>query len=252
MRPDLSVIVTFHREGLLAHPALVSIQRAIQRAGQAGFACEAILTLDRPDDLTREIVEGWKGFEARILTFQAGDVARVRNAAIAAAQGEFVAILDGDDLCGSEWLHTAIRHAHDNPGRSVWRPELVLQFERFGQIWAPRELDEQDETLKVADSGCWPAYCVIRRDLALEVPYPPIDGKFPFEDWAWSIAIVEAGIVNRIVPGTGLAYRGKRQGSIHQINSVKYPLGRQPTQYFRRLLEERIARDSNNVVMLRP
>ncbi len=241
MPPDLSVIVTFHREGLLAHPTLVSIERALRVASDAGVACEVLFTLDLADGLTREIVERWRGLDLRTLNFSAGDVAVVRNAAIEAARGEFVAILDGDDLCGSNWLREGVRYARENPGRFVWRPEVVLHFDRFGLVWAPQELWGRYETLKVAYSGCWPVYSILRRDLALSVPFPPIEGRFPFEDWAWSIALLDAGIVNRIVPGTGLAYRGKRQGSIHQINTARFPEGRRPTRYFRKLLAWRIA-----------
>ena len=241
-KPDLSVIVTFHREGLLAHPTLVSIDRAIKRATRDGYTCEVIFTLDRPDDLTREIVGRWQAVGARAMKLDFGDLGRVRNAAINDACGKFVAIMDGDNLYMSNWLSSGLAMALAHPGRFAWRPELVLSFGRFASIWRPSEIDITAGALKLAAVNLWPACCIIGRELALSIPYPAIDNKNPFEDWAWNIALQEAGVMMRIVPGAGYAYRVKRQGSL-LANSSNWPSGRVPTRFFRRLLEERIARD---------
>ena len=238
-KPDLAVVVTFHREGLLAPSTLGSIARALEKLREAGFSYEAIFTLDRADDLTRGIVENWNGIEARILSLDVGDLARARNVATSQARGQFIAFMDGDDLYMSTWLSEAMKLATVTPGRFVWRPETILSFERYGMIWRPVELKKSEAALGLSTQTLWPVCCVIERTLAAAIPYPPLDNEFPFEDWAWNIALVEAGVTNRIVPRTGYGYRVKRRGSLLAA-SLAWPKHRRPTKFFRRLLEARI------------
>lgn len=245
MTPDLSIIVSFHCEGLHAHTTLVSIGRAIDKLTAAGFTFEAIFTLDRADALTREVVDGWRGFPAHRLELDAGDAARARNAGVAAASGDFVAIMDGDDLYMSNWLAEGLSFARAHPGRFAWRVEVSLHFERFGLIWFHRDLNAPFERLKLASHGCWSTPCILSRSLALETPYPPVDGRFPSEDWAWSIALADAGVTSCVVPGTAYAYRVKRKGSLF-ASYLNWPQTRQPTMFFRHLLEARIASDKKN------
>ena len=49
---DITVVVTFHREGPFAIPALRSLRDLVVAGGAEGAKLEIIATIDRPDEVT--------------------------------------------------------------------------------------------------------------------------------------------------------------------------------------------------------
>ena len=54
---DLTLIVTLHAEGLLAHPTFRSVARAVSCAERDGLSVELLLVLDAADEPTIAVVE---------------------------------------------------------------------------------------------------------------------------------------------------------------------------------------------------
>lgn len=204
--PDISVIVTLHQEGLLAEATLASAARAAGVAARQGLSVHLLAVVDRPDELTRSVLEGWRS-RLEILEVHTGDVGLNRNAATASATADFVAFLDGDDLWAPDWLATAFAAAQAGPVRSVWHPEANLYFGEAGnESWflhPDMEAPGFDRAI-IELYNPWTALCFAPRALLLDIPYPPSDlaGGFGYEDWHWNLVTARRGVLHKIVPGT--------------------------------------------------
>ena len=136
MMAELTVVVTFHREGLFAYAALRSYMRSRQHASAAGSQVKFVLVLDNADEKTSAIVRGHPDLEGDelILVTSAGDPALARNLGIEQARSTFVCILDGDDLISRDYFQRHLAFAAAAPVRSVLHAEVVASFGRENGI----------------------------------------------------------------------------------------------------------------------
>ena len=80
--PEIGVVVTLHREGLLAAATLASAFEAAEFARVKGKTVRLLAVLDQPDAVTRSVLESWRhGLD--VLEVVSGDVGLNRNAAVA-------------------------------------------------------------------------------------------------------------------------------------------------------------------------
>ena len=103
---DISVIVTAHAEGRLAHRTMRSVQAAISQAEFQGLRCEIIVVLDNPTAETLAYFECWRAL-VRVMEVSTKDLGINRNLAVKEAKGKYVACIDADDLMGRSWLQLA-------------------------------------------------------------------------------------------------------------------------------------------------
>lgn len=204
--PEIGVVVTLHREGLLAAASLASAMEAAEFARARGSTVHLMAVLDRPDAATASVLESWKG-GIEVLERACGDVGLNRNAAVAALPARFLALLDGDDLWTPDWLAAAHDAARAGPSRAVWHPEANLYFDQHGhEHWFMHpDMEAPDfDRASMELFNPWTALCFAPRELFLEVPYPASDlaGGFGYEDWHWNLATAARGAVHKTVPGT--------------------------------------------------
>jgi len=129
---------------------------------QSYDAWELILVDDAsPDSQVREVMEEWASRDSRIKPFYRqwnGNISIATNQAAEAASGEFIVLLDHDDLLAVDALtHLAI-HLDENPGTDLvysdddkisedgrrhseqfkpdWSPELLLSYSYTGHLSA--------------------------------------------------------------------------------------------------------------------
>lgn len=226
---DISVLIGFHREGLFAKPSLSSVIDLIAAAHAEGLSTEVVVTLDNADDLTEQIVSD--ATVDKVLKVAAGDIAGARNAGISAAEGKFLAILDGDDLWCNDWLTAAYRAASTEPGH-IWHPEYLYAFHesdlRFGLpaerphyetascFLRHQELDLEFLDIRdLAFENPWSANSFALTEVYRRHPYKPVDRihRLGIEDFSWNIETVAAGYRHRTVAGTVHMYRVNRPGS---------------------------------------
>ncbi len=94
MSIKISIVVTAHHEGILAHRTMRSLQRAVVMAESEHVACERIVVLDRPDEATREFFDAHSEHYERLVTVDEGDLGSARNHGVNAATGRYVAFLE--------------------------------------------------------------------------------------------------------------------------------------------------------------
>ena len=122
--PDISVIITAHREGVIAGATARSALAALGATRSAGLSDEIILVLDRADAITAQVLCYGLDGQARVLETSEGDPGQARNRGIEAANGRCATFLDADDLWSENWLLEAWKMIENSPGR---RGALGLQ-----------------------------------------------------------------------------------------------------------------------------
>jgi hypothetical protein len=246
---DVTAIVNLHNEGYLAKPAFASVSRAAAHAKSRGYDVETVLILDRPDDATMACVEANKGADWRVCCVDYGETGLARNHGVNESSGKLVALLDGDDLWGENWLTKCIEFAQNARGRKiVWHPEINIYFGEANRIFRHIDMESEEfDLLDLAFQSLWTSLACGERSIFLDIPYPHTDLKTQIghEDWSWYLRTIELGVIHKVIPDTGHAIRVKNPSisRLHAANSVgAVP---HPTTAFRSLLRSSPRRPSD-------
>jgi hypothetical protein len=235
MEPDVSVIIVFHDEGVHALAALASMKDGVDLALAEGLTVETCAVLDRPSRETRNLVQRRGSWLDSVNEVSFGDLGLTRNAAAQAANGRFIALLDGDDLWGQRWIADAYRCAAKRREPAVWHPEFIYLFDDDGynqhsRTAAPNPWCRAHYSVQVPSNSAsfnrrslifenaWTANALTLREIHLRYPYDPADTArgIGFEDWGWNIKTLDRGIPHLIVRSTVHAIR-RRSGSLSTV-----------------------------------
>ncbi len=216
---DISVIITAHREGVLAGTTARSARRAIERArAEANLTSEVVLVFDNASDETRDILlHAFAGFDeavVRPIETSLGDPGQARNAGVDAAEGTTATFLDSDDLWSSNWLTAAFAFCEA-------RPDAILQSQ-CNVVFGTREtlwwhVDSEGPLFDpnyLAWGNYWDAMSFARTDIYRRFRFEPNDLKLGYghEDWHWAVMTHEAGVPHKPVPET-IHFKRARNGS---------------------------------------
>ncbi len=228
-QPDISIIMTAHREGFLAGATGRSVQAAMNHAQAGGLNCEVIVVLDRADPLTGQVLHEVFGASARYVSSDAGDPGQARNRGIEEAHGLCSAFLDGDDLWSENWLTAAW-------AMSAQRPDAVLHSACnlvFGHrrmiFWHADSETALCELSYMSWLNYWDALSFARTGLYRAHPFRANDLPLGFghEDWHWNVVTLAAGIPHKPVPNT-MHFKRAREGSqmsrVAQVNGIRWPV----------------------------
>ena len=202
---DITAVITGHREGLLAGPALRSLYAAVAHARAAGKTVEALAVLDSPDNVTSAVFAGQPADQIRVVLNGGGDPALTRGRGVQEACGAHVAFLDADDLWSENWLTAAHDFVRHSAQPVVAHSEMNVVFGTMRAIWwhADSEAAGFDADFQRV-GNYWDAMCLARRDVFLAHPFRKndIQAGYGHEDWHWNNVTLAAGIAHRPVPGT--------------------------------------------------
>ena len=228
--PDVSAVITFHREGLLAHKSLLSLGRCREAAARCGITLEIIATLDRADPETERVVVAFQGSGQpdQLLRLDVGDLGLSRNAAIASARGRRVLVCDGDDYLSADFVvrcHEMLEQAGDS---AIVHPQLVITFEAEHAMWwqSGSDMPGFDPACMLAMNP-WNACCFGARDIFLETPYAlarPGETGFGFEDWHWNCETLAKGHPHLVAAGSVHYVRKKASGSLNVAHATRNAL----------------------------
>ena len=106
----------------------MSFEGMIAQARARHLTVESIVVLDRPDATTTAVFENLNT-RHKLIVSDAGDSGSgIRNTGVAAAQGEYLSFLDGDDLYGYRWLAAAHDFCARSPIEVVAHTEVSVYF----------------------------------------------------------------------------------------------------------------------------
>lgn len=213
---DISVVVTAHHEGRLAHHTMCSVARARQYAHERGLLTEVIIVLDRPNQATTNYFSADAGSDILKLKADFGDPGLSRNYGIAHSSGRYIAVLDADNLIARNWLHDTFRYLDDKEKEVVAHPEYQMLFENENLVF--RQISSTDPEFSISNTieyNYWDTVCVTKKDIFLKHPYEETTGGrgFGFEDWHWNCQTLADGIEHHVVPNTVHFMRMKKSGS---------------------------------------
>lgn len=234
---DISAVVTFHAESLLAHRTLLGLERVRRYAGLHNIVVEFVLVLDTADLDTRRVVYAspvLREIDQKIEVSNA-DLGASRNSGVAVARGNYVGIFDGDDYYSENWLVGAFNTIRAKEGRVVIHPDFVVSF---GAIHAIAQILDMDNSPDYPLTNCfsvhpWVSSSFARRQIYLDHPYHRADTQetgFGFEDWHWNLELLASGVRHVSASGTALFYRRKYSSLL--VNQLTDKAIVRPSKYF--------------------
>lgn len=228
--PDVSVVLTAHREGVLAGATANSARAAISCAvSKLNLDCEVVLVLDRSNSATEAVLEtAFQDLRLTVLHTDEGDPGQARNAGIAEARGMVSTFLDGDDLWSENWLiegwnliterPDCVGHSHCN---LVFGAEhhVAWHIDSEGPLFDPEYLSW---------GNYWDAMSIAKTEIYRRIPFRRNDLRLGFghEDWHWNVVTHREGIPHKPVPGT-MHFKRRRPGSqmslVAKADAVVWP-----------------------------
>jgi glycosyltransferase involved in cell wall biosynthesis len=212
--PDISVIVTAHHEGRLAHRTMRSVWNAVRAAAQHSIVCEVIAVLDRADNATSDYFRAYQP-DARVFHVDFGDTGPARNYGVQQAAGCYVNFLDGDDLFCRDWLHRAWRAAAESKTPQIWHPLYTIVFDHEPALVRHLSTDDANHRFEDNLEYCfWFSAPLSPREFYLEQPFQSCarGSGFGSEDWHWYCEMLGKGIAISTVDQTCFYYR-RRPGT---------------------------------------
>ncbi|MAE64973.1 MAG: hypothetical protein CMJ18_11950 [Phycisphaeraceae bacterium] len=207
----LSIFITAHREGLIAHKTMRSLERALRRLDESCIDYEAIVHIDDGDEVTRAYFERQSLFATTVFENAFGDIGTSRNFCVEQASGRYVAFIDADDLVGGNWLVDALEHLEERPN-VIAHAEYSVLFGESCVVWPKANSGPIDvERLIAVSDNRWDSAIVARRELLEDNPYSSNVGGFGMEDWHFNCETLSRGIEHHVVPETALFVRRKAE-----------------------------------------
>lgn len=224
---DVSLLITFHKEGILAHSTLNSIERCRQFAEKAGIITEYILVLDSVDMETKAVLKAHPVTlldSTIILEVDCRDAGAARNAGVNVANGTAIAILDGDDYFSTNWIERAWSTLKEYGANAVLHPEFVVNFgTQAAYCWQVDQKGQYYDKAGLMTGNYWTSWTFAYRDAYKICPYittRAIETGFGYEDWHWNCEVISHGFVHRLVWGTIGFYRRKKISRVNSETSV--------------------------------
>lgn len=229
-KPDVSVVITAHREGVIAGVSARSAWAAVEHAEKCdGLKSEIIVVLDRADDTTREVMRAGFGDGAIFLETSEGDPGQARNKGIEAASGAHAAFLDADDLWSYNWLSEACHLLRARPDVIAHSACNVIFGEEHLLWWHPDSEGDLCDPVYLNWNNYWDAMSFARTETYRRFPFKANDLELGFghEDWHWSAWTLAEGVPHKPVPNT-LHFKRKRRGSqmdvVERSGAIVWPL----------------------------
>lgn len=220
----ISAIVTFHREGILAHNTLTSYAMSRDFFRAEGGDIEFVLVLDCADEATSRVVRTHPLLDGTetIVDTGVGDAALARNEGLAKATEEYFAVLDGDDLISRRYFSNHFSEARKLGRNVILHPEMVLSFGMYNTFnWQVDQEGEYFDRPSLLTVNPWICAAFAHRSVFESVQsvacYPSETG-FGYEDWYWNCETIAKGFVHRLAWGTVYFYRRKWHGSANEAN----------------------------------
>lgn len=144
-KPLVSVVIPAYNSELYISQTIQSV------VTQTYTNWELIVVDDCSADRTKELVEAWVRRDSRIRLLACPEnrgVAEARNAGIAAARGEWIALLDSDDLWVEEKLEKQLDLANSSGAKVIYCSYMLMRPDRETPFLVPEETSFEHMLIK--------------------------------------------------------------------------------------------------------
>lgn len=215
---DLSIIITAHKEGILAHKTVLGILRCADELEKQKITYEIIVSLDNPDEITEKYYSRWRNNDKfSIINVSFGNPADNRNNAISKARGKYVSVIDGDDIPSRNWLVDSYNILKQKKGLTIVRPNFNLQFSFDNDekvLWVMESsFSKEEDAIIMSYWNRWSMTATAPAEVFKKFKYKPALNGFGYEDYLWNCETRAADIPCVVAPGTVIFYR-RRQNSV--------------------------------------
>lgn len=227
---QLTVIVTLHHEGILAHRTLRSLLLALQPLSLRGQNAEILLVLDKPDLGTRHLAQSWQksplpaSISLRLVEVNFGDPGLARNTGAELASADIIGFLDGDDHPSQEWFFLALSCLQNEGKPLIVHPSLMVCFGAENYILRmPNSESNNFEIRNFIACNAWCSTCCTFKSVLQAYPIQPSlpESGYGYEDWHWNTVTLASGIPHRVLSGTAIFVRRKPKGSRNRMHDVQ-------------------------------
>lgn len=214
---DVSIILTFHDEGIVIHKTFLALGRMLKRLDENKISYEIIAHIDNGDSRTTEYIESIADkWELRVFKNSFGEPAKSRNFAIKKARGKYVCLMDGDDIFSEDWLLSGYRMLEASKEDVILHPEYNITFGLGEQprIWRMSDsFDMETDLLILFGRNRWCSGTFLKKSIGERIPYETATGCYGFEDWWYNCETRFRGVKHKIVPKSILFYRVRRNST---------------------------------------
>jgi glycosyltransferase involved in cell wall biosynthesis len=220
---DVSLVLALHREAALLQCTLLSLREATHYARAEGISVELVATLDRADELTRQVLRNFETNEfdeLTILEVDHGSLGPTRNSGVKAAHGRFIYTCDGDDLISFNSIAAMFRLAETaGPGHIIFHQYICTFGERY-ECWKRFPLDIVTP-LAFLEGHPYASAAFAHRAIFEAVPYTDtrIASGYAYEDWYFNAECVGRGYQILVAEDTIYFYRVHRGSLMDQSNN---------------------------------
>ena len=216
--PIISVVITVHREGIIAHKTILSVLNALDFLEDSKEKYEIIVHIDNGDKETNDYFNRYKNdMRFKILRNSFGNPSDSRNFAIENAKGDYIAIIDGDDLITKNWFSDSLAMIKKHKKPIVLRPNFQLHFggnDPHHNIWVLEDsFSKEEDALIMTFYNRWPNIFFTKKETLKGIRYHATSEGFGYEDWLFNCDLRAADIPNKVVPNTTFFYR-RRNNSV--------------------------------------
>jgi len=212
----VSCIVVCHDESLLLVPTLKSVQASVDFARANGLNVDIHVVLDKADSVTSNIARSNIEKKCRFHDVDYGDLALSRNHGIREAKGDYISLIDGDDLWCESWVLDSYLTAASENRKCIYHPEYNFIFGNSEEhIFMHVDMEDSDfEFSALFRTNYWTALSFGKKQLYLELPFEVnrLSEGFGYEDWTWNYKIIGMGVIHKVVRGTSHYIRRKPKG----------------------------------------
>jgi glycosyltransferase involved in cell wall biosynthesis len=219
----VSVVLAVHSEGALLQRTLLSLDEAARHARTDGITVELVATLDRADDLTRQVLHefGTDGFDGwTVIEVDHGSLGPSRNSGISAARGDYIYTCDGDDLVSFNSFVAMFRLAEAAGPEHVIFHQYLYAFGYRPHCWRYFPLDTVTPLIFLEQQP-YTSAAFAHRSVFEAVPYTDsrVSSGYAYEDWHFNAECVARGYGVLVAEDTIMFYRQRRGSLLHQADS---------------------------------